>query len=194
MIEPPVCFRCGLPKDSSSCPDCRDREFAFRRAAGAGVFDGVLREAIHGLKYRSQIALADPLAEVMARGYAGTGLAGAAEVAVPIPIHHSRKLDRGFNQAEELALRFCRRVGLPLETGALIKHRETKHQVNLPHELRAKNVEGAFRVRDARPVMRKRILLIDDVFTTGSTLNEAAKVLKESGSGEVYAYTLARSL
>lgn len=193
-IEPPCCRKCGLPTDHLYCPECELREFAFESARSAGVFDGVLRNAIHEFKFRFHLGLADPLSELMVRCFPNTYLAGKADIVVPVPIHHSRLVERGFNQAIELSRRFCKRVSLPMETSALYRVKRTKHQVNLPYDQRATNIEGAFAVKDAGKIAGKRVLLIDDVFTTGATLNEAAKVLREAGASAIYAYTLARSL
>jgi len=194
LIIPPVCRKCGTPCESYTCEQCRDREYAFECARSAGVFDGVLRDAIHALKYRNLVVVADPLAEILVKAFPGTGFAGTVDVVVPIPIHHSRMVDRGFNQSEELACRFARRIPLPVEPSVLRKCRKTKHQVDLPIDLRATNVQGSFVVRHPEKIRGKRVLLIDDVFTTGSTLDEAARVLLAAGASAVRAYTLAKSL
>ena len=194
LIEPPVCRKCGAPCEAYICDECRDREYAFECARSAGIFEDVLREAIHAFKYRKLIVMADPLAEIMARTYPSTGFARSVDLIVPIPIHHSRMLERGFNQSEELALGLAKRIGLPVETGVLCKTKNTKHQVALPFDLRATNVIGSFAVNGAEKIRGKRVLLVDDVFTTGSTLNEAARVLLASGASAVRAYTLAKSI
>ena len=194
LIEPPYCRKCGIPCESHFCRDCREREFAFEFSCSAGAFDGVLREAIFALKYQARIVMADPLADLMVRCFPQTHLAKAVDVVVPIPIHHSRFVERGFNQAEELARRFCKRVSLPLEVDALYKPGNTAHQVSLPRRKRMVNMKGAFAVKNANALTGKRVLLIDDVFTTGSTLDEAARILKANGAAQVYAYTLAKAL
>lgn len=194
IIEQPFCRKCGIPCESYHCTTCRERNFEFKCSCSAGTFDSVLRKAIHLLKYDFRQPIADPLANLMVRCFPNTHLSGCVDVAVPVPIHRSRMLERGFNQAEELARGFCKKVSLPLETRSLRKHRETRHQVDLPHAERAVNVQGAFAVANPGPIAGKRVLLIDDVFTTGSTLSESAKTLKSAGAAEVYAYTLARSL
>lgn len=194
LIEPPVCSKCGTPCQAFLCDECYHREYAFERARSAGVFDGALREAIHALKYRSYEAVAEPLAEIMARAFAGTGLARYADVLVPIPIHASRLLEHGFNHSELLAHLLSRRIGVPVEPDVLRKVRKTAQQVDLPREERALNIQGSFAAERSDRIAGKRVLLIDDVFTTGSTLNEAAHVLIAAGAEEVRAYTLARSL
>lgn len=198
LIKPPGCRKCGglLSENTrgTTCEDCRERDYHFEFARSAGIFEGVLRDAIHALKYHNHIAIADSLGEVMARSFAEVGLAGKADLAIPIPIHRSRMLQRGFNQSEALARVFCKRVNLPLEPRVLRKTRKTKRQMELPFDLRITNVKGSFEVREATRFRGKRVLLIDDVFTTGSTLDEAARVLCEAGASAVCAYTLAKSL
>ena len=194
LIKPPVCYKCGKPCEAFNCDECYQREYAFECARSAGIFEGVLRDAIHAMKYRNYEAVVDPLAEILIRAFPDTGLARSVHVLVPIPIHYSRLLDRGFNQSEELARKLAARIGLPVESKVLRKSRKTAHQVDLPLDERALNIRGSFSVRRAERIRGKRVLLIDDVFTTGATLDEAARVLLESGASEVRAYALARSL
>lgn len=193
-IVPPVCQKCGTPSESNQCPECERREFAFEFARGAGTFDGILRGAIHALKYQNRIVMAEPLGAILARCFPTTRIAGKVDLAIPIPIHKSRLVERGFNQAAELARVLCKRTGLPLDTSNLYKCRSTRPQADLPFEERLINLEGAFAIRKPECVQGRRILLIDDVMTTGSTFHEAARTLKEAGARQVFAYTLARAI
>ncbi|MCL4499507.1 MAG: ComF family protein [Chloroflexi bacterium] len=188
------CHTCGTPCEDYECAECHSRVFAFEYARSAGIFEGVLRDAIHRLKYDSRLTLADPLAELMVRCFPDTLLPGKIDIVIPIPIHRSRLPERGFNQARELAVRFGKRVRLPVMTDVLVKTKKTRHQVELARDERGINLEGVFAVTNADKVVGKRVLLIDDVFTTGSTLHEAATSLREAGAKAVYAYTLARSV
>lgn len=194
LIVPPVCRKCGTPCERYTCGECEGREYAFECARSAGIFDGVLRDAIHALKYGNHIVMVEPLARIMIDAFPSTYFARAVDVLVPIPIHFSRMVDRGFNQSEELAKELARRVGLPVEASVLRKRRKTKHQVELPFDARAINVRGSFAARHAEKIRGRRVLLVDDVFTTGSTLDEAARVLLSAGASSVRAYTLAKSL
>ncbi len=193
-IEAPYCRTCGAPSETIRCVECRQREFAFESAHSAGVYECVLREAIHELKYSFHAALAEPLGDVMAERFSKTMLAGKVDVAVPVPIHRSRMLVRGFNQSEEITRRMCTRVSLPVEAGVLFQARKTRHQVDLPQDRRESNVKGAFAVHEPGKVRSKRVLLVDDVFTTGATLDEAASALLAAGAKSVHVYTLARSI
>lgn len=188
------CRKCGTPCESYLCPDCKVREYAFEYACSAGVFDGVLREAIHLFKYRGQVVIAKPLADLMIRCFPDTKLSGRIDAVIPIPIHSSRLLERGFNQSEELARQFCNKTRIPLVTDVLYKSRKTPRQVGLPFDVRVVNVAGSFGIRHAVKIRGKRVMLIDDVITTGSTVSEAARTLREAGAAVVYAYTLARGI
>ena len=196
IIQPPCCRKCGVPCDPTVyiCAECREREYYFEFARSVGIYENELRDAIHALKFACQELMARPLGELMARCYATSGLPGKVDVAVPIPIHRSRLVERGFNQSAEIARVLCKRISLPLQTGALVKTRKTRDQVNLPEDQRFTNLEGAFAVPDPHPIAGKRVLIIDDVLTTGATANEAAKTLRSAGASAVYAYTLARRL
>ena len=188
------CRTCGTPTERFKCTDCEVRQYAFESAASAGVYEGALRHAIHSLKYENRMVLADPLAELMVRCYPDTYLSGRVDVVVPVPIHGSRHVERGFNQARELAERFAAKVRLPVANGALVKTRKTPHQVDLPQDRRYSNVKGVFAVKRPADIAGKRVLLIDDVFTTGSTLSESAQALMDAGAASVCAYTLAKSI
>lgn len=194
FIEYPFCRICGAPSEAARCIECKEREFAFESARSVGVYEGVLRDAIHAMKYDFHAAVAEPLGELMAARFPGSSLAGKVDVVMPVPIHRSRFLVRGFNQSEELARKLCARVSLPLVMDVLHQPRKTKHQVNLSYDERAANIHGAFAVRDARKIAGKRVLVLDDVLTTGATANEAALALKNAGAKSVHAYTLARSV
>lgn len=194
LIDYPYCRTCGAPSETARCGECRERAFVFESGRSAGVYEGVLREAIHAMKYTFHPAVAGPLGDLMAERFVRLYPGGKTDVVVPVPIHRSRMLVRGFNQSEQLARRMCQRISLPVEAGLLYQARKTRHQVDLPQEQRESNVRGAFAVRDAPKLFGKRVLLIDDVFTTGATLNEAASALLAAGARSVHAYTLARSI
>lgn len=194
LIKPPYCQKCGGPTESFHCQECRSREYHFESARSAAIYEDVMRQAVHELKYNNHINIAPPLAEIMALSFNDTGLAGRADIVIPIPIHRSRQIRRGFNQSEELARGFCSRLHLPMETSVLHKTKKTKRQMELPFDLRVGNIRGSFSVTHPEKIRGKRVLLIDDVFTTGSTLDEAAKVLREAGASIVYCYTLSKSL
>ena len=159
---------------------------AIDRARAIGDCDGALRAILHALKYEGRRSLARPLAAMMRRRCADL-LAGAACV-VPVPLHPSRRRYRGFNQAADLA----RRLELPV-VHALRRIRATPTQTGLPAAQRHRNMRGAFALtRTGRAVRGSVVVIVDDVSTTGATLEACARVLKEAGAAEVRALTAAR--
>lgn len=165
------------------------------RARAVGFYDGALREIIHAFKYQGRRSLARPLAERLRS--AGADLLAGADIAVPVPLHPRRQRQRGFNQAADLA----RGLGLPA-VDALRRTRPTRSQVELPAAQRHGNVRGAFEAvaartaRPWRPAMPPLdglvVVLVDDVSTTGATLDACARALKAAGAREVRALTAAR--
>jgi ComF family protein len=189
----PLCETCGDALPSWRVPDATDRRCArCRRTArvitcgrSIGPYEGALRDILHALKYDHRRSVARPLGARMAR--AGAEVVQGADVAVPVPLHFTRQYARGFNQAAELAAQ----VGLPV-VNALRRTRATTTQTDLPEGLRHQNVKGAFALR--RPVQAGSIVvLVDDVSTTGATVDACARVLLAAGAREVRALTAARA-
>ena len=193
-ITPPFCDQCGDPLPTwrevslplARCPRCRRTHRRIDRARAIGVYDGALRAIIHALKYEGRRSLARPLGHLM-RQRGADMLAGAACV-VPVPLHPSRRRQRGFNQAGDLA----RHLGVPV-SHALRRVRATPTQTGLPAARRHRNVRDAFAAtRSARALTGAIVVLVDDVSTTGATLEACARVLKQAGVTEVRALTAAR--
>lgn len=194
-ITPPLCDSCGDPLptwrptsiESARCPRCRRRRVAIDRGRGAGVYDGSLRQILHAFKYDGRRTLAAPLARLMAD--AGRDLLATADVIVPVPLHRRRERARGFNQARDLAVQLEYPVA-----DILRRTRATPSQTDLPAGRRHANVRGAFevRLRLRAPIDGRIVVLIDDVTTTGATLEACARVLKDAGAREVRALTAAR--
>ncbi|HEY3044537.1 MAG TPA: ComF family protein [Vicinamibacterales bacterium] len=198
-LTPPVCDRCGDPLPTwraisiplARCPRCRRGNRQVDRARAVGGYDGALRAIVHALKYEGRRSLARPLADLMR--LRGADMLTGADWAVPVPLHPSRRRERGFNQAADLA----RYLGVPC-LRALCRTRATATQTGLPAARRHRNVRGAFAValgrqRSACGLEGSIVVLIDDVSTTGATLDACARVLKEfAGVREVRALTAAR--
>lgn len=195
FIEPPVCGRCGAPTPEGRCAECAGIEFSFDSARAVGVYDGVLKEAIHALKYSGHRVLAPVLGALLVEHLRSRGgFVSRIGPVVPVPIHPSRVRQRGFNQSELLAAEIGRAFGLPVASDALERTRRTRPQVDLPIDQRSENVRGAFRAARQDVISGRSLLLIDDVFTTGSTVNSAAQALRDAGAREVHILTLARSV
>jgi ComF family protein len=197
-IGSPRCPVCGIPfLDSPEsgdhlCGDCLKGTFDFVAARSAVLYAGVARERIHQLKFGGKLhwvpALAGLLADSVKLGDAVTQV----DMILPVPLHTQRLRQRGFNQAGLIAREFGRVRSIPVRFGVLIRHRATLPQTRLGRRERLDNVRGAFRVASPEVVRGRSVLLIDDVFTTGTTLSECARVLKRTGAQAVYALTVAR--
>jgi ComF family protein len=219
-LWPNLCFCCGEPFDAlacvptgSECALCRESRYHGRppvdRARSLWEFVGPLRRAVHRFKYGGRHSLAAPLGASLSRFLEEqAGLFPAVEAVVPVPLHPWRAWRRGFNQSDLLAAAVAKRRGLPCAR-LLRRRRYSATQTSLGRSERAVNVRGVFAIDEighakylggragaggAKIAGRGALLLVDDVWTTGATLNECARVLKERGWTEVYALTLARQL
>ncbi len=153
----------------------------------------ILKRAIHLLKYKFVESLALPLGDLVAEGICEKGRPPGKEfILIPVPLSRKRFLERGFNQAEIIAEKVSRRFGWPLEAGVLKRIRATPSQVDLEEGERRKNVKGAFSVSDISKIANKKIILMDDVLTTGATMEECARTLKLGGAKEVWGIALAK--
>jgi competence protein ComFC len=189
----PLCDICGNPIDAgrSLCRDCRTDRPQFQALRSWSVFEGPVRNVLHRLKYRRDLALGDALAPQLADFV--NVLDWNVEIIVPVPLGDGRLRERGYNQAALIARPLALRLGLAYDHLAVSRIRETCSQVGLTRQQRQENVRSAFAARPAR-VRDRRILLVDDVATTGSTLSSCAGALRASGARDVFALTVARAL
>lgn len=193
------CVWCGRPiggrrvesgtASPSVCAACRASHAALDGLIAGYSFDGPIRVAVHRLKYRRARHLAEPLGDLMAEALAAAD--AEVEGIVPVPLHPVRARERGYNQAELLARRISERTGFPVFDGVLERTRPTQSQMSLPSARRAGNVAGAF-APASRALPGRRLLLVDDVCTTGSTLEACAVALRKAGCTSVWGLTLAR--
>jgi len=190
-IGDPFCQRCGMPlREGRLCVRCRCRPLRVEGIRSVFLFEGPVRVAVHRLKYRGRRSLAEPLGALMADWWAQHP--AEIDLVVPVPLHPRRLRQRGYNQAALLAAVLAGRIQQPLAEGVLFRVRYTRPQMELKEVERRRNVRGAFRGRDGT-VRGRRILLVDDVCTTGATLEACADALRKAGAAEVWALTLARA-
>jgi ComF family protein len=206
VILPPVCTHCGLPLDGRVpprgrqpqraafvCSRCRTDPPRLDGLWAYAVHSGPLREAVRHFKYRDVRVLAAPLGRLMAQGWAVLPPAEVIpDAIVPVPLHASRERERGYNQAALLAHELSSRVRLPVVEDVLVRARETVPQVGLDATERRANVLHAFQC-STTGLAGGRVLLVDDVCTSGATLEAASDALREGGVSSVWAYTLARA-
>jgi ComF family protein len=186
-LEEPLCPRCGAEGESRRCP-CRSRLRHLGRLRAAAAYEGPLERAIHRFKYEGWRALARPLASLLEDRLAVDGV--PAGVLVPVPLHRRRQAARGYNQSELVGRELAGALRLPVLPG-LERVRDTPPQVGLDRLRRSENVEGAFTWRGAG-LGGAPVLLVDDVATTGATLEACAAALKAAGAGSVTGIVLAR--
>ena len=196
FIERPFCERLGTPFEQDLgeglvSPQAMADPPVFRRARAVARFeDGPARTLAHRLKYSDRAELAAPMARWMAR--AGADVLAEADLLVAVPLHPLKLWRRRFNQAAALAWEVARQTGKPCDVAALQRVKPTKSQVGLSRAQRAENVQGAFRVADGAPVRGRKIVLIDDVLTSGATANAASRALLKAGAASVDVLVFAR--
>ena len=197
-ITPPSCAKCSEPFSGAitqtfSCANCEHRILHFDAAVSAYRSRGLVRKLVHEFKYGRQRHLRHPLAAWLRETMNDPRLQGRRfDLIVPVPLHPARERERGFNQATLLAELLARQVAAPL-CNVLERIRYTTTQTAYDRAERMENLRDAFRLRKKMNVRELRVLLIDDVLTTGSTLSECARILKESGAISVHAATAARA-
>ena len=188
---PPNCEKCGqtIPK-AGICFHCKENPLRIDGIRSWAVFRGPIRNAIHRLKYQRDIALGDIFTEPLVEVFENT--AWDVDLITPVPLGIARQKERGYNQASLLAIPIALKLQFPYLPKALMRTRETLSQVDLSREQRQENVAGAFIAR-SKYVYGKKVLVVDDVTTSGSTLDSCADALFRAGASNVYGLTLARA-
>lgn len=211
-VSPPFCVSCGKKAEGvivmpSLCGQCQVRPPCFSSARAIGGYEGTLREAIHKFKYQGKKRLAVSLGKLMVEhlrkekeDFPQTPIKEhqfpsyqEIDYLIPVPLHPSRLRERGFNQSELLAEVIGKNLGTPLLNDTLLRIKATQSQTKLSPGERIKNVKGAFAIIEVQPFSNRTILLIDDMFTTGATINECAKVLSKAKVKKIAVLTLARA-
>ncbi len=195
-IESPFCRKCGVPlnKKRKTCKFCKTGNFHFTKVRAFGTFTYPLSEMIHFLKYERKTLIADRLGIFLGNLLLSTPELSQADIILPVPLHRTRIRERGYNQSLLLAKMVSSNSGKPLCLDAVFRTKPTKSQTKLDQNERRENLKDAFTVVFPERIKNCSIVVVDDVFTTGTTLDEIAKTLLKAGADCIYGLVLARTL
>lgn len=190
-VREPLCKKCGKPvrnEREEFCYDCKEKSHLFEDGRSLWVHQSPVSEAVYAMKYQNRRIYGKIFGNEMAEKYGQYLKERQVDLIVPIPLHKKRKRKRGYNQAEILARTLSEAVKIPMADDVLIRVKETCPQKSLNDKERRRNIRGAFEVK--KRLTGRKIVLIDDIYTTGSTLDEAAKTLLGAGAEKVYFLTI----
>ena len=199
FVEHPFCDVCGSPFEGEGlsafrCGNCQQARYIFQAARSAVVVNEFSLEVIHHYKYYGMVWLDDVLADLLWKQLVALELRTGWDLVVPVPLHWTRLREREFNQAEKIGQKIAERLDVPLAADALKRIAPTVSQTTLSRRQRIENVRGAFAAGKHAQLQDKRVMVVDDVFTTGATTDACARVLKSMGAGEIWIFTVARTL
>ena len=194
FLEPPWCDICGTPNVDGLCNECATSPPRYGKFRSIALYQTTLQQAIHLFKFEKKKVFAQHLIRLMNAHIPKDCVITEYDFILPVPIHKKRLRERSFNQATLLAKGIAQAAGVPILTDALVRHRHTVAQSSLGMEARQHNIIGAFEIRKPHVIHNKRILIIDDVFTTGATVREAVNELWKADPAEIDVLTLARTL
>jgi len=194
FVKGKVCQKCGklLEDDMSKdvCIDCIKNTQYYDKGLALFVYEGLVRDMIYRFKYGGHKEYAKYLGEFLSEKIRKERLEEKIDLIIPIPIHSNRRKKRGYNQCEELAKVISKKLNIPMNASVLIRKKETKPQSGLSFTQRKNNMKDAFELKNTFDIYHKNILLIDDIYTTGATINSCSKLLKKKNANEVYFLTL----
>ncbi len=194
LITKPVCSRCDRPlrgREQEPCSQCRTEARFYEQGLAVAVYDGFMRELLHAAKYNFRPDLARGLGTLLAAWVENETRLDDIQIIIPIPLHPQKLSARGYNQSQLMAQPLAAAIRRPLLSETLYRVKPTKSQSKLSRKERKENAEDAFLVADCQAVAGKKVLLVDDICTTGYTLSEAARVLLLAGATGVKALTIA---
>jgi len=199
FYAPPFCIRCGRSIDSFDkniepiCADCIGKNYFFKQSWQCCEYSGIIKELIHKLKYNRRLYTKHLFSNILLDYFNRHIGRQNIDIILAVPMHKDSIDRRGFNQAQLLTEALSEKTEVPSLRNTLLKIKKTKDQIGLNRYQRMKNLKDAFTIKNKQPIEKKRVLLIDDVFTTGTTMDECAKVLSLSGAESIYTLSLARS-
>ncbi len=188
FVKEPTCLRCGkeiAAAEIEYCYDCSRQERSFVGGVALAVYNDVMRASIRQFKNKGRIEYADWYAKALWERYGEQLKRLKPDTLVPVPVHRSRRSERGYNQAQELARRLAKYMGIPVWPGALVRRKKTVAQKYLGLGERERNLEGAFGP-GRQPVKGAAVFLVDDIYTTGNTAQACTRVLLEAGAESVF--------
>ena len=199
FVVPPFCERCGLPfegeiTNSFQCSNCHEMDLHFRFARSAVVANKLILEIIHDYKYRRALWFEPFLTDLLLRVSEPILRQDKWDLIVPVPLHPLKEREREFNQAERLAVQLSRATKIPVNKNLVRRVEPTRTQTMLTRPQRAANVQRAFTIRPGKKLNGEKIILLDDVLTTGATTSACAKVLRQAGAGDICVWTVARGI
>lgn len=198
-VRDPICGRCGLPfagevTSEFVCGNCSDLGLDFDSARAAVVATPFVLEVIHRYKYGGALWFEPFLGRLLVEAAAPRLASSSWDFVVPVPLHPMRRRERGFNQAERLARRLCRATGIPLAGDGVRRRAATRTQALLDRGERTQNMAHAFVARSGRRFEGRRLVVVDDVLTTGATCSAVSRALRAAGASEVIVWTVARGV
>jgi len=190
-VVPPICKQCGVTVsgDTPLCASCYGKNFHFTYNRATFPYDEVIRDMMHEIKFRKKKRVAQGLGELWAASVVKKSFPQDG-ILVPVPMHPAKKRERGFNQAEVLCRALSQKFNIPMDE-LLIRTADTPPQAGLHPKLRVENVQGVFSVRPHADIKGSTYIIIDDIYTTGASLNECAKTIKNSGAKQILCMTFA---
>lgn len=204
LIERPYCAKCGKPLIPTDffkqnreilCLDCKRKKYSFEFSRSTGIYDKVLKKCIHLFKYYGEKKLAKPLGKLMVDSLVKNDeFKRKIDLIIPVPLHKNDLKKRGFNQSVLLGKVTGDYLSIPVRENVLVKKKLTPFQVNLSKKERKINILGAFSVEKPEEIKGKNILILDDVFTTGATVEECTKELMKARAKNIFVLTLARTV
>ena len=196
IIYPPLCQACGtrLSENAGLCTKCIQAIQKNEYGIAACDYEGALKEALHKFKYSGVLSPLKALSPILLEFIEKNIDTENIDAIIPIPLYHAKLRERGFNQSRLLSIPISKRYNIPISGNILIKTKPTSPQSNLNRKERLKNLKGAFTVKKNALLTGKRVLLVDDVYTTGATIDEASRVLMKAGVSNIKIVTLAKGL